>query len=108
MEVLLTHHALGKVVPYIIVTEFQKRGLPHVHAALTFAPEDELRTPEDIDRVVCAELPGAHPAAQACCVLCPLTLCTNHARLRPLPARRPRRVPPAVRNHHTAHAAWPL
>ena len=42
--------------------EFQKRGLPHCHMLL-IAEEDKIRTPEDVDRIVCAEIPDsvAHP-----------------------------------------------
>jgi hypothetical protein len=35
------------------------RGLPHAHILIILAPEHKFRTPEDYDRVVCAELPDA-------------------------------------------------
>ena len=38
--------------------EFQKRGLPHIHQLYTLAPEDVPRTPDDIDKIICAELPN--------------------------------------------------
>ena len=37
--------------------EFQKRGLPHAHIVLWLASADKLLTPEDIDNVICAEIP---------------------------------------------------
>ena len=39
------------------VIEFQQRGLPHAHILIIFREEDRIRTPEDIDSVICAELP---------------------------------------------------
>lgn len=75
---------LGRVVARVHTIEFQKRGLrggrrsqkcvftgisadslnkidflapAHAHFLLIFAEEDKIRDPEDIDRMVCAELP---------------------------------------------------
>ncbi|KAI5408976.1 hypothetical protein KIW84_054703 [Lathyrus oleraceus] len=39
------------------VTEFQKRGLPHVHMLLILDTDDKLREPEEYDSVVKAEIP---------------------------------------------------
>jgi hypothetical protein len=39
---LLQKNCLGKVIAYIYVIEFQKRGLPHTHFLLILAPEDKL------------------------------------------------------------------
>jgi hypothetical protein len=39
------------------VTEFQKRGLPHVHMLLVLNNNDKLRDPEEYDSVVSAEIP---------------------------------------------------
>ncbi|KMZ62956.1 hypothetical protein ZOSMA_4310G00010, partial [Zostera marina] len=47
----------GKTVAYTYVVEFQKRGLPHAHILIILAPEDEIKDPETIDEVVCAEIP---------------------------------------------------
>ncbi|GAU43626.1 hypothetical protein TSUD_185190 [Trifolium subterraneum] len=48
---------LGKVKSYMYVTEFQKRGLPHVHMLLFLDSNDKLRDPEEYDSVVRAEIP---------------------------------------------------
>ena len=48
---------LGKVVAFIYVIEFQKRGLPHAHLLIHFKSEDKLTTPEDVDSIICAEIP---------------------------------------------------
>jgi hypothetical protein len=45
----------GNVVAYSYVIEFQKRGLPHMHMLVTL--RDKPDTAEDVDRIVCAELP---------------------------------------------------
>ena len=47
----------GKVIHNIHTIEFQKKGLPHAHILLKFSPEDEISTVEDIDSLVCAEIP---------------------------------------------------
>ena len=41
----------------VYVVEFQKRGLPHAHILLTVAPEDKPTCPEDVDRLISAEIP---------------------------------------------------
>ncbi|KAL0305281.1 UNVERIFIED_CONTAM: hypothetical protein Sangu_3039600 [Sesamum angustifolium] len=48
---------LGKVRAYMYVIEYKKRGLPHGHMLVIFENSDKLRTPEDFDQVVCAEIP---------------------------------------------------
>ncbi|XP_050916147.1 uncharacterized protein LOC127131262 [Lathyrus oleraceus] len=40
---------LGKVKSYMYVTEFQKRGLPHVRMLLVLESNDKLRDPKDYD-----------------------------------------------------------
>ncbi len=47
----------GNCVAYLYVVEFQKRGLPHAHILIIFDQDSRLRTTEDIDSIVCAELP---------------------------------------------------
>ena len=37
--------------------EFQKRGLPHAHILAILEPEDKPRSVDDIDSIVCAEIP---------------------------------------------------
>jgi hypothetical protein len=49
--------ALGKAVAYLDVIEFQKRGLPHAHILVILKHEDRIISTDDIDAVVCAELP---------------------------------------------------
>ena len=53
---------LGRIVAKIHVIEFQKRGLPHANILLWLCNEDKLRTADDVDKLICAELP--YPAAQ--------------------------------------------
>ena len=42
----------------IYVIKFQKRGLPHAHILLIVAPEDKPVCPEDVDRLISAEVPN--------------------------------------------------
>ena len=57
MQDLKTGHALGKVVAYMHVIEFQKRGLPHVHILIILSDEDRVVSPESVDNAISAELP---------------------------------------------------
>ena len=54
---LTSKHVLGRARAYTYVVEFQKRGLPHAHILLILCPEHKPRTPDDVDRRVCAERP---------------------------------------------------
>ncbi|ODM86919.1 ATP-dependent DNA helicase pif1 [Orchesella cincta] len=58
MNDMLNNHILGKVKCYLLVIEFQKRGLPHCHMLFMLNDEDKLREIEDVDSVVCAEIPN--------------------------------------------------
>ena len=50
-------HVLGTVIASIHVVEFQKRGLPHAHMLFILDQENKLRESEEVDMVVCAEIP---------------------------------------------------
>ena len=45
------------MVAHTHVIEFQKRGLPHAHILLILSAEHKLRTTDDYDNIVCAEIP---------------------------------------------------
>ena len=48
---------LGRVKSNLHIIEFQKHGLPHAHILIILHPDDKPRLPEDINNLVCAELP---------------------------------------------------
>ena len=50
-------HVLGVPTAYLHVIEFQKSGLPHAHILVILRAEDKIRTTDDIDEVVSAEIP---------------------------------------------------
>ncbi|CAK9291044.1 unnamed protein product [Gordionus sp. m RMFG-2023] len=54
---LLYYHVLGKVIAYIDVIEFQKRGL-HCHMCLILDKSHRLPTADTYDDVVCSEIPN--------------------------------------------------
>ncbi|XP_065682302.1 uncharacterized protein LOC136095521 [Hydra vulgaris] len=55
---IFKHGVLGKVVTHVQVIEFQKRGLPHAHILLHLANDDKLKISQDIDNLICAEIPN--------------------------------------------------
>jgi hypothetical protein len=57
MEDIFKKGIFGKTVAHIHTTEFQKRGLPHMHFVIYLDSDSKLRTPQDIDSLICAELP---------------------------------------------------
>ena len=65
MNDLVKGSLFGKVAAYLYVVEFQKRGLPHVHILLILAENDRLTTDQQVDSVICAELPP-DPALANC------------------------------------------
>ncbi|XP_074290276.1 uncharacterized protein LOC141617007 [Silene latifolia] len=48
----------GNVAGYVYVVEFQKRGLPHAHFLIILDSTSKIRTPDQYDNFVCAELPN--------------------------------------------------
>jgi hypothetical protein len=63
---------LGSVIIKIWVIEFQKRGLPHAHILLILDEMSKLRTVEDYDSMVSAEIPDpiCHPKTYETITLC--------------------------------------
>ena len=54
---LTKKHVLGKVLAYMYTIEFQKRGLPHAHLLIFLHPSCKYPVPEDINRIISAEIP---------------------------------------------------
>ncbi|XP_057426226.1 uncharacterized protein LOC130719626 [Lotus japonicus] len=50
-------HLFEKVDASMYTIEFQKRGLPHAHILIWLQGENKLKTGDDIDKVISAELP---------------------------------------------------
>jgi len=47
----------GRVQAFVYTIEFQKRGLPHAHILVILQSESKLKTTEDYDKIVSAEIP---------------------------------------------------
>ncbi|GBM38716.1 hypothetical protein AVEN_263220-1 [Araneus ventricosus] len=57
LDDIIKRNLFGRVTSYIHVIEFQERGLPHAHILLTLDTYSKIRTKDDIDKYVSAELP---------------------------------------------------
>jgi len=57
MRLICKVEIFGVVKAFLYTVEFQKRGLPHIHLLLTLDDNSKFRNPEDIDKVVSAEIP---------------------------------------------------
>jgi hypothetical protein len=55
---MLTNCVILHVYATVVYTiEFQKRGLPHTHILVFLQPVHRIIQPEDIDKIICAEIP---------------------------------------------------
>lgn len=54
---IYTNGIFGKAVARVYTIEFQKRGLPHMHLLIFLCPDYKIRTPEDVDQIIRAEIP---------------------------------------------------
>jgi hypothetical protein len=57
LEELTKKGILGECTAHMYTIEFQKRGLPHAHVILIFAPGHKCNSANDINHIVSAELP---------------------------------------------------
>ena len=57
IEDITTNNIFGKVNAFMYMKEDQKLGLPHVHTLLILHEDDAPKTPDDYDRLPCAEFP---------------------------------------------------
>ncbi|XP_028081957.1 uncharacterized protein LOC114283346 [Camellia sinensis] len=55
MKEIETNRVFGNKVAHVFTIEFQKRGLPHMHALLFLKGPDKIRTCAQVDKLVCAE-----------------------------------------------------
>ncbi|KAG4949627.1 hypothetical protein JHK82_042850 [Glycine max] len=55
---LTKNHLLGNKVAFMHTTEFQKRGLPHVHLLLFLHPDNQYPSSDEIDQIISVEIPS--------------------------------------------------
>ncbi|XP_044583970.1 uncharacterized protein LOC123264615 [Cotesia glomerata] len=58
IDMIVKQHLFGQVAAYNWVIEFQKRGLPHLHMLITLKSDSKITTPEQVDRLISAEIPN--------------------------------------------------
>jgi hypothetical protein len=56
-DCLIKKKPFGEVLAYAHVTEFQKHVLPRNHFLLVMANKDKLRSPDEFDKYISAEIP---------------------------------------------------
>nr|XP_027071785.1 uncharacterized protein LOC113696591 [Coffea arabica] len=61
-EDLFKKHLFGHVAAYTYVIEFQKRGFLHAHFLIILKEQSKMFSPEEYDKIVCAELSDRHKA----------------------------------------------
>ncbi|CDF39890.1 ATP dependant DNA helicase [Chondrus crispus] len=61
MSLVINEDVFGTVVAHVRVIKFQKRGFPHAHVVffLDEVSKNDLRNPENVDRIISAEIPSA-------------------------------------------------
>ena len=57
MADLVKDDIFGKCVAHVYVIEFQKRGLPHAHILIWLSHSCKIKTADDVDSIISAELP---------------------------------------------------
>ncbi|XP_026421704.1 uncharacterized protein LOC113317787 [Papaver somniferum] len=57
MNEITKKNVFGEVVAHVHTIEFQKRGLPHMHALIFLEKSQKIRTVEQVDEFVSAEFP---------------------------------------------------
>lgn len=57
LHMITEEELFGKVIAWVYVIEFQKRGLPHIHLLVTLARNCKLNTAEKVDKFISAEVP---------------------------------------------------
>ena len=72
---IYNNEIFGKVVDHINVIELQKRGLPHSHILIILENQYKLRSTDDYDNIVCAELPNPITQPRLCSIV---TTCMIH------------------------------
>ncbi|XP_015124926.1 uncharacterized protein LOC107046742 [Diachasma alloeum] len=57
LDLILINEIFGRVLAWVYVIEFQKRGLPHVHMLVTLSRNCRLTSPNIVDKFISAEIP---------------------------------------------------
>ncbi|RZB42072.1 hypothetical protein D0Y65_052877 [Glycine soja] len=60
MNDLKRGHVFGPILGFIYTIEWQKRGLPHAHILIFLQPANKYPNPEDIDKIISAEIPNKY------------------------------------------------
>ncbi|CAF1106012.1 unnamed protein product [Rotaria sordida] len=60
LDDIVKRKIFGEILAYVYVIEHQKRGLSHAHCLFTLSNQDKIKTSDDVDNIISAELPNRH------------------------------------------------
>ncbi|XP_055387399.1 uncharacterized protein LOC129616004 [Condylostylus longicornis] len=63
LDDIVKKRIFGEVIAYVYVIEHQKRGFPYAHCLFTLSSQDKIRTSDDVNSIISAEIPSQeqHP-----------------------------------------------
>ncbi|CAF3280715.1 unnamed protein product [Rotaria socialis] len=83
LDDIVKKNIFGEILPYVYVIEHQKRGLPHAHCLFTLSDEDKIKTADDVDNIISAELPDRNAQSELYNIIITQNIHGPYGRLNP-------------------------
>ena len=68
LDEIVKRKIFEEIFPYVYAIENQKRGLPHAHCLFTLSNVDKIKTADDVDNIISAELPDQQIQPDQWCI----------------------------------------